>query len=931
MKNKIFFFLGLLLASLGIMAQTDVTNQYLTNAGFDEETDFVGSVVYTYASDANNNGGVSSCQQVTGWSADAVGDAKAGGVFHYGSGYGLSGTSYIVPAADAEGHAVGGALGLAGCWGNSIGYYQEVNLPAGLYRISYKVYNAGVNNIANYDNQIGFIEDSSGATHYAKGEFYAGEWTEGMIYFFLTAETSGRIHVGNSCANVGSGNTPKLFLDYIKIETYTSTDNSLLDYMTHQVDTEGWGGSGTYTAEGITGRETFQWAASLPLGERMGQTISGLPNGDYHLSMSVAASSTSGRDNTGNVITDGSVEYVSLHANDVSHGVPAYNRTEFGKYDRIELNNVQVTDGTLKIYLNQDNTGPNWLVMQIRELSCVRQIPPLRYIIGDVNEDEDVTIADVTSLVNIILGKQSNYRMEISDVNEDGGVTIADVTSLVNIILGKQPVKLIDNNYLYTNISAIVFTEQSAFENGTDESYIMQSATTRITGEDVSDKVSIGAYLTTINLSTSLDNVASVSFYSLDHARIAGPMSVLTAQGLAPQYDYSEGSESTYANSLESDVVTVSGFNMGTYVAYLRPVALTNGLMVTVRTTDGKFYSQTFTGIQIGKENNLTFTETSASNLWMSTLPGNTYFSMLSTPGAHDAATSSVTDYTSMAKCQSESIAELLANGVRAFDLRPRYTSNTQSDIELDNLTIYHGYVSTGVKFKDAIDILINFVKENPSEAVSVIMNKESTKLLIEPTDQSETWRASIRECFSDASRSPYLMGSVRGFHTLDDVRGKISIVSRNPYGNSSNGFRDVVYGAIIENWPDDDVVTDYSCDMTQAWNWTDCRASVEDAYNSNTNTKKTQVQTQLELANSNTDHFHYNYTYTSIANSPASYADTMNPATVSIIASLKGPLCYVYADFMGSSSYSGQALLKAVIEQNYKYVFKGRSRVEQQ
>ena len=41
------------------------------------------------------------------------------------------------------------------------------------------------------------------------------------------------------------------------------------------------------------------------------------------------------------------------------------------------------------------------------------------------------------------------------------------------------------------------------------------------------------------------------------------------------------------------------------------------------------------------------------------------------------------------------------------------------------------------------------------------------------------------------------------------------------------------------------------------------------------------------------------------------------------------GPLCYVYADYMGSQSNGGAALLSAIIAQNYKYVFSGRSRVE--
>ena len=60
-------------------------------------------------------------------------------------------------------------------------------------------------------------------------------------------------------------------------------------------------------------------------------------------------------------------------------------------------------------------------------------------IIGDVNADGTITIADVTALVNIILGKTApdGYNLKTADVNADGHVTIADVTALVNIILGK--------------------------------------------------------------------------------------------------------------------------------------------------------------------------------------------------------------------------------------------------------------------------------------------------------------------------------------------------------------------------------------------------------------------------------------------------------------------------------------------------------------
>ena len=58
--------------------------------------------------------------------------------------------------------------------------------------------------------------------------------------------------------------------------------------------------------------------------------------------------------------------------------------------------------------------------------------------LGDVNLDGAITIADVTALVNILLGKPLPlYSNKAADVNEDGMKTIADVTALVNVILGK--------------------------------------------------------------------------------------------------------------------------------------------------------------------------------------------------------------------------------------------------------------------------------------------------------------------------------------------------------------------------------------------------------------------------------------------------------------------------------------------------------------
>ena len=55
---------------------------------------------------------------------------------------------------------------------------------------------------------------------------------------------------------------------------------------------------------------------------------------------------------------------------------------------------------------------------------------------GDVNGDGSVNIADVTALVDIILGNDNEaYDHTAADIDGDNDITITDVTALVNIIL----------------------------------------------------------------------------------------------------------------------------------------------------------------------------------------------------------------------------------------------------------------------------------------------------------------------------------------------------------------------------------------------------------------------------------------------------------------------------------------------------------------
>jgi len=442
---------------------------------------------------------------------------------------------------------------------------------------------------------------------------------------------------------------------------------------------------------------------------------------------------------------------------------------------------------------------------------------------------------------------------------------------------------------------ATVYAEQSMTENAADESEITHHLTKL-----------------TINTSTVPGTVCAISVYANKQEGIAGTLHFDGTTLSMPD----EGGASLYASNGQSDVVTVTG-SQTSCVAYLLPVDLPNGVTVTAWTTDGKYYSQNFSEkVDAGSSETLTISQTTANNLWMTTIPGNTYFSMLSMPGAHDAATKGVS-FGSAAECQDLTLQELLDAGVRIFDFRPGYYYNTT--ITEDNLYIYHGQISTGVLYKDAMKTLCDFVKDNPTEALAIVMVKEnccpSINIINKWTDRSdEMWDVikAIQERYKD-----YMKVLDHSYYTLDDFRGKICYFNRT--GTS------VPYTTQITNWPDDNTVNNYSCVVGLH------NANVQDKYNTNGEAKQSAVKDMLQWSGNNTHFKNMHFNYSSSANSPKTYAESTNPVITEYLngGNVEGPTGFLLGDYMGSSSAGGADYLKAIIKQNHRYVYKGRSRCE--
>ena len=61
--------------------------------------------------------------------------------------------------------------------------------------------------------------------------------------------------------------------------------------------------------------------------------------------------------------------------------------------------------------------------------------PEPQFIPGDVNDDNAVNIADVTSLIDYLLGSGNTVNELAADVNSDNAINIADVTALIDMLL----------------------------------------------------------------------------------------------------------------------------------------------------------------------------------------------------------------------------------------------------------------------------------------------------------------------------------------------------------------------------------------------------------------------------------------------------------------------------------------------------------------
>lgn len=494
-----------------------------------------------------------------------------------------------------------------------------------------------------------------------------------------------------------------------------------------------------------------------------------------------------------------------------------------------------------------------------------------------------------------------------------------------------------------TTVTAQVYAEQNYAENidgGCFGAYMMTQGT--VADNHISFKFKHAASVLEVNLATLGVTPKAVYLKANSGVNICGTIKCDAATGAITV----TSPASSYCSSNDCDVIGLVNVASDATIArfYLLPVQIQGGVTVTVVDADGNYYTKS-TSTTIGntdgantinkgtavkpfykKVNFGTAASATRKGNWMATVPSNTYMTMLSIPGTHDSATNTLSSATT-GKCQNEDIATQLTHGIRMFDLRPS-----------TNLTIYHGISSTGVTFSTAVNSLKDYVTNNPTETVYAMIHYENGK----ESDQAE-WSNGVYNIVKAVLDEGKAVDNISSNLKLNDCKGKIIFI----YRDDLTGDEDKrIYNAGRVAWSDNVARTVYVYNKNNQTS--DLKISYQDIYDGSNAGKtpdgldgypkqkagvtdksaKTEIiKTYINLATQTLDRDRMTLNFASYANgNPSTNANSIMPTINAYIAEQTERVGIIMTDYE-SSNYGGMNFTKLMINHNYKYLYKGRTR----
>ena len=193
---------------------------FIKNPGFEEST---AETTNWAAQEATNSADYES----TGWKLAKSAGWCSSAVVAYGGEGQVNGVN--APDADNAGKN-GNALGISVGWGGTVLYETDaITLPAGYYTLKVNTYNNN-HTATQFTSKVGFVPTVGTSLLSSKRTFESAKWETDEISFILNEATEGKIQIGGTAGNSGSGNYAKVFFDNVTLEYKSFLDGAKAEW-----------------------------------------------------------------------------------------------------------------------------------------------------------------------------------------------------------------------------------------------------------------------------------------------------------------------------------------------------------------------------------------------------------------------------------------------------------------------------------------------------------------------------------------------------------------------------------------------------------------------------------------------------------------------------------------------------------------------------
>ena len=475
--NKLFAILFAVLGVTTLKAQTDVTDQYLTNADFENSPIFDGTSLGKSGTNASPTSGstlisgATNVYEISGWTNMTTEKSDFARVFTmpynttlYVKSNGANGGQAVV--APANGSSIkennSSLLFVEANWcpNATLGIKQDVTLPAGVYELNFDSYVT-----TNIQNGTSLCGVQVGSTQIYKWPTATDTWTNNSITFALTSEQSVTISMGyKKSSDVGGGLSPFLFVDNIRLlhKPFTDvTESDPVDLTSKVSNTkETWAGaSETPAYDGVTMVAVYK--GSDWIGDALSQTVNGLPAGNYKMEAYCQAHSAWDTD----AAAEGATGYTYLCANEYKLDVPIRNADKATTKQLHTFEKISITDGSLKISVVNEKLAANWISVYVKSLT---------FLGPDKSLEEESFNSNIEAL-NALNAENvpTAFAAEINNMISTYGDLNASEMKLAELFTANEEIRKFIATYniladLYANLKSLITTCESIKENSAE-------------------------------------------------------------------------------------------------------------------------------------------------------------------------------------------------------------------------------------------------------------------------------------------------------------------------------------------------------------------------------------------------------------------------------------------------------------------------------